>query len=138
MTREKSWNPPSSDSVQCLHILKKHSGSRRPASWRNPNITAPKEVAINEIQAIHNTLVLKAKEEGVEGLTQLFMEIAKVESDCSSAAKGGDLGPFGRALTNPIGQMQKAFEDASFALNVGELSEIVDTDSGIHVILRVG
>ena len=33
--------------------------------------------------------------------------------------------------------MQKSFEDASFALNVGELSDIVDSDSGIHVIVRV-
>jgi NIMA-interacting peptidyl-prolyl cis-trans isomerase 1 len=43
----------------------------------------------------------------------------------------GDLGFFGP------GQMQKPFEEASFALAVGGLSGIVDTDSGIHVILRV-
>ena len=36
------------------------------------------------------------------------------------------------------GKMQKPFEDATFALNVGELSEIVDTDSGVHIILRTG
>jgi NIMA-interacting peptidyl-prolyl cis-trans isomerase 1 len=42
----------------------------------------------------------------------------------------GDLGFFG------TGQMQRAFEEASFALAVGGLSGIVDTDSGIHVILR--
>lgn len=39
-------------------------------------------------------------------------------------------GTFGRK------QMQKPFEDATYALKVGELSEIVDTDSGVHVILR--
>ena len=55
----------------------------------------------------------------------------QVESDCGSAQKGGDLGVFQR------GAMQKAFEDASFALKVGELSGIVDSDSGIHVILRI-
>ena len=43
----------------------------------------------------------------------------------------GDLGMFGR------GAMQKPFEDASFALNVDEMSQVVDSDSGLHVILRI-
>ena len=56
--------------------------------------------------------------------------IAKERSDCGSFQSGGDLGNFGR------GMMQKPFEDASFALQVGELSDVVDTDSGTHIILR--
>jgi len=60
-----------------------------------------------------------------------FEDLAKTESDCSSAKHGGDLGPFGR------GKMQKPFEDASFSLQVGELSDVVVTDSGIHIILRI-
>lgn len=32
--------------------------------------------------------------------------------------------------------MQKPFEDATFRLKVGELSNIVSTDSGVHLILR--
>lgn len=34
-------------------------------------------------------------------------------------------------------RMQKAFEEASFALKVNELSDIVSTDSGEHLILRI-
>jgi len=60
-----------------------------------------------------------------------FGQLARVHSDCSSAKRDGDLGPFGR------GQMQKPFEDASFALAVGQLSDIVTTDSGVHIIYRV-
>lgn len=50
--------------------------------------------------------------------------------DCSSARSGGDLGSFGR------GQMQRPFEDAAFGLGVGQMSDIVETDSGVHLILR--
>ena len=59
-----------------------------------------------------------------------FANEAHARSDCGSFANGGDLGEFGR------GQMQAPFENASFALEVGQLSDIVDTDSGLHIILR--
>ncbi|KAH0511984.1 Peptidyl-prolyl cis-trans isomerase NIMA-interacting 1 [Microtus ochrogaster] len=66
---------------------------------------------------------IKSGEEDFESLASQF-------SDCSSAKARGDLGAFSR------GQMQKPFEDASFALRTGEMSGPVFTDSGIHIILR--
>lgn len=74
--------------------------------------------------------MLKGYQEQIQsGQTQLG-DLAVSESDCSSARKRGDLGFFGK------GQMQKKFEDAAFALQPGEMSGIVETASGVHLIQR--
>jgi NIMA-interacting peptidyl-prolyl cis-trans isomerase 1 len=137
-TGETQWEVPTApapkgeaNQVQCLHILKKHAGSRRPSSWRQKEITQTKNDSIQQINVIIEVLKEANQRGGARGLEEKFREIARVESDCGSAEKGGDLGMFTR------GQMQKPFEDASFSLGVGGLSSIVDTDSGIHVILRL-
>lgn len=65
-------------------------------------------------------------------LTENFARLAEQLSECSSARKQGDLGFFGR------GQMQRPFEEATFALRCGELSQPIITDSGVHIILRTG
>ncbi|GAA5834101.1 hypothetical protein JCM9279_004214 [Rhodotorula babjevae] len=114
----------SSNKVRASHLLVKHAGSRRPSSWRDDNITRSKEDAIDRVKAFERQL------NDSPDLAQTFAQIASKESDCSSARDGGDLGYFGR------NQMQKPFEEASFALEVGQLSDIVSTDSGVHLILR--
>jgi peptidyl-prolyl cis-trans isomerase D len=58
-----------------------------------------------------------------------FAEVAKKESqDAGSAPNGGDLDFFGR------GAMVKPFEDAVFAMKTGEVSDVVESDFGFHII----
>jgi parvulin-like peptidyl-prolyl isomerase len=66
-----------------------------------------------------------------EGVAEAFPKYAAQRSDCGSFSNNGDLGLFGP------GMMQKPFEDASFGLEVGEMSGIVSTDSGYHLIFRI-
>lgn len=121
--------PKGPKEVRVFHILKKHKDSRRPASWRNPKITCTVEEAREELGGLVEVL---SEASSGEELRATFEELARTESDCSSAKRGGDLGFFGRK------KMQPQFESASFGLDIGELSGIVETSSGVHVILRIG
>jgi peptidyl-prolyl cis-trans isomerase D len=75
----------------------------------------------------------KAKAEDVLGQIKKnpkqFEELAtKYSQDPESAKKGGDLGAFGR------GMMVKPFDDAVFSMKVNEISGIVESDFGYHII----
>lgn len=77
----------------------------------------------------------KAQARATELLAQVrkspgsFAELAKKNSqDPGSAVQGGDLGFFAR------GAMVKPFEDAAFALGKGDISDVVESDFGFHII----
>lgn len=77
---------------------------------------------VEEAVSIQNQIL-----EGAE-----FGELAKVHSKCPSGQNGGALGTFGR------GQMVPEFEGATFGLDIGQVSEPVQTAFGWHIIHRTG
>lgn len=120
MTSEGSSQP---GKIRAAHLLVKHKDSRRPSSWREAEITRTKDEAREIITAFEKRIQNEDK--------TTLGDLAQTESDCSSARKRGDLGFFGK------GDMQKEFEEAAFALQPGQVSGIVDTASGLHLIERI-
>jgi len=112
--------------VSCRHLLVKHKDSRRPFSWKSEEITRSREQAVEMSEGFLKKLRTS------DNIEEAFIALAKVESDCNSNKRGGNLGKFGR------GKMQKPFEEAAFSLKIGELSRPVTTMSGIHIIYRTG
>lgn len=60
-----------------------------------------------------------------------FAAVASAESDDASAERGGDVGTFGR------GRLAPEYEAALYALGEGEISAVVESDVGFHVIQRL-
>jgi hypothetical protein len=103
--------------VGARHVLVMHTGSQRAPA----NITRSRDAARARAQD-----VLNRARQGED-----FAALARRFSDEPGASTGGgDLGVFGH------GQMVPPFERAAFALGLGEISDIVESDFGFHVIKR--
>jgi parvulin-like peptidyl-prolyl isomerase len=99
----------------------------------------PTEEEIQAYYAAHPELDPKVSRQKAEDLLKRaragedFDKLAKENSDEPGAKEsGGDLGWFGR------GRMVKPFEDAAFALKDNEISDLVESQFGFHIIQRLG
>jgi len=99
--------------VKASHILIAYDGADK------SQVTRSKK----EAETLAGEVLVKAQEENAD-----FAKLAEEYSDGPSATEGGDLGFFKK------GQMATEFEEASFALEVGHTSEVVETAFGFHII----
>jgi len=88
----------------------------------------------NKVHCAH--ILVKTEKEANAVLERLkkgekFANIAMEVSLCPSGKRGGDLGTFSR------GKMVKEFEKVAFALQKGQISPIVKTKYGYHMIKRL-
>lgn len=80
-----------------------------------------KSEAYNKIKAIRDRIVSGSK---------TFESEAAAHSSCPSGKEGGSLGWFSR------GMMVPAFDNAAFAMQVGDISDIIETEFGYHIIKK--
>jgi parvulin-like peptidyl-prolyl cis-trans isomerase-like protein len=102
--------------ITASHILIGYGGSSR----ARPTVSRTKQ---------------EARQRADELLAELrsgsdFAQLARAESDSPSAARGGDLGSFSAQ------RMEPTFSAAAFALGPGEISGVVETPFGFHIIKR--
>ncbi len=103
--------------IGASHILVSYQGATR----AKPTVTRTKE----EARTLATQLAEEARKPGTD-----FGQLARDSSDGPSGVEGGALPKFGRE------QMVRPFSDAAFALKPGEISGVVETNFGFHIIKR--
>jgi hypothetical protein len=115
--KTKDENSEMPEEIKASHVLISFKGADR----ADANITRSKNEAKAEAERIRGLIVNQKKD---------FAEMARAHSDGPSKSKGGDLGKFKFEF------MAVEFSEAAFALEVGSVSEVVETGFGFHIIKR--
>lgn len=108
--------------MRCRHILIKHEESETRTSFWQKRVLRTKAEAFDRITRVR---------EMIRTGKMRFAVAASVVSDCCSARKGGDIGSI------RLGETLLDFEIAVARLDMYELSDIFETDSGYHIALRI-
>jgi len=101
--------------------------------FETPEQVRASHILIGIKPADSNEVKAEAKQKIEQLLKQIrddadFAQLAKENSTCPSSQKGGDLDFFGK------GQMVPAFEKVAFELQLGQVSDVVETKFGYHII----
>ncbi|WP_437295219.1 peptidylprolyl isomerase [Sorangium sp. So ce426] len=115
--RERALIASQPKQIGARHLLVMHEGSKsKPEGLRRTRA---------EARARAQQALLK-----IRGGASFEEAVAEYSDEPGAAERGGDLGVFER------GMMVKGFSDAAFALKIGEVSEIIETPFGFHIIQR--
>jgi peptidyl-prolyl cis-trans isomerase SurA len=101
--------------VAARHVLIQYKGAERSEATRTKE----------EAKARAEQVLKLARSTGTD-----FGSLAKYSDEPAAEARGGSLGVFGR------GQMTPKFEEVTFGLGEGQVSDVVETEFGFHVIQR--
>lgn len=118
--------PPTEAEIKAFYDAQKES-FQQPESVHARHILIKNELNADEATRAAN----KAKTEAIRAKLVAgadFAEVARTESQCPSAERGGDLGSF------PRGQMVPAFEAAAFSQETNAIGPVVETVFGYHII----
>lgn len=117
LAKEKAEREKATQTIGAKHVLVMHQGSER----KPPNITRSRE----EAKARAEECLAK-----IRGGAEFDAVVVECSDEPGAAKRGGDLGVFERRAMVP------EFADAAFALSVGEVSAVVESPFGFHIIKR--
>jgi len=125
-----------SGEVRVWHILKKHRDffGKPATSWRQKEIVWSRQEAKSELEKLRMKLVNVGYGGGPQALQKKFENYARLQSDDDVSAKvGGDLGP--------VTKRKKLFggseiSKAGFELKLGDVSPVIETTEGVHLVAR--
>src|SRR5438445_4342122 len=134
---DKNQNMFDGSQVHARHILitpgdvaQAHEAAKAKAAVLKKQIEAQVAQELAQVPAQADNLTREKKR--VEALEKAFAQVAMKESDCPSKKSGGDVDYFRRA-----GDMVEPFARAAFALQPYQMSDVVQTEFGYHLILSI-
>lgn len=114
--RERRADEPRT--VHVKHVLVKHDAAKNPRE----GVTRTREDACARAMKARDAVIAGADFDAV---------VSEYSDEPGAASRAGDLGELTRA------ELQAPFADAAFLLDLNQMSDVVETDFGFHVILRV-